>query len=143
MDAVANGGEWEVMAPDGDLSSVQAITAGASGTSVVSGHKHINFTITDGGTDFIKGDYFNVAVFGVATAAKVVKWDPTATDGREDVAGIAWDTYDASAADVNGVIVARGPIAVNGAELAWITTAGAADKVNGKAKLTALGIVVR
>jgi hypothetical protein len=44
---------------------------------------------------------------------------------------------------VVGVIVARGPIAVNGAELSWITTAGAADKVNGKAKLTALGIVVR
>ena len=143
IDAITNGGEWEVMAPDGDISSVQAITAGAGGTSVVSGHRHINFTITDGATDFVKGDYFNVAVFGPAGAAKVVKWDPTATDGRDEVAGIAWDTYDATSADVVGVIVARGPIAVNGAELSWITTAGAADKVNGKAKLTALGIVVR
>ena len=140
-EVVASGGRFEVIAPDGRTVGVFGMNTTSTGTyDFVS--DHINFTLTDA-TDFIAGNYFNVAVYGPAAAPKVAKWDPTATDGRQHVAGIAFDTYDASAADVNGVITARGPVAVNGNELSWISTAGAGDKVYGKQRLTALGIVVR
>lgn len=138
---VSHGGVFDVIAPDGKLvgSFAMNTTTGAAASFT---SDHINFTLTDA-TDFIAGNYFDVAVYGPAAAPKVAKWDPTATDGRQHVAGIAFDTYDASAADVNGVITARGPVAVNGNELSFISTAGASDKVYGKQRLTALGIVVR
>jgi hypothetical protein len=140
-EVLANGGRFEVIAPNGATVGYFVWSASSSTASFTS--DHLNFTLSDA-TDYIAGNYFDVAVYGIAAAKpKVVKWDPTAVDGRQTVAGIAWDTYDASAADVNGVIVARGPVAVNGAELSWISTAGVADKVFGKAALTALGIVVR
>lgn len=140
-EVVANGGRFEVRAPNGSVVKAGAMNTSSTGAVAVTSD-HINFTLTDA-TDFIAGNYFNVAVYGPAAAPKVAKWDPTATDGRQHVAGIAFDTYDASAADMNGVITARGPVTVNGNELAWITTAGTGDKTFGKQALTALGIVVR
>lgn len=141
---VTNGGYWQVQAPDGSVVAVQTITAGAGGTAVIVSD-HINATITDAATDFAKDDYFNVAVYGPAADPKVVQWDPypSTWDGRQNVAGIAFDAVDASAADTVGVIVARGPVAVNGDELGWKTSMNAGDKVAGKQALTALGIVVR
>jgi hypothetical protein len=138
---LAAGGEFDIIAPDGSIVGHWPWADSGSTEAFVS--DHISFTLSDS-TDYILNNYFDVAVYGPAAAPKVVKWDPTATDGRQYVAGIAWDTYDATSADVTGaVITARGPCVVNGNELSWISTAGVADKVAGKQALTALGIVAR
>ena len=62
--------------------------------------------------------------------------------GSEIAAGISYGDVDASAADAEGVITARGS-EVNGAELIW--PAGITDpaKVTAIASLKALGIIVR
>lgn len=136
-----HGGTFQGIAPDGSIFGT-FIMPDTSTTATPFTSDHINFTLTDA-TNFIVGNYFNVAVYGPAAPPKVAKWDPTATDGRQYVAGIAFDTYDASAADLDGVITARGPVLVNGAELSWLATVGAGDQAFGKQALTALGIVVR
>lgn len=140
--AVTNGGVVEVIGPDGDVVVADSITAGAGGTLVITG-RQISLTVTDGSTDFAKGDLARIVVFN-KLVKKVVEWNPrpTAYDGRHRVAGIAWDNYDATAGDVRGVIEARRAV-VNGAELTWKSTISAAEQAAGKAALTAMGIVVR
>ena len=139
---ITNGGTFEVVNPIGEVSNVGSITAGAGGTLVRTG-RQLNFTITDGSTDFVAGDVFNVFAFNIVSA-KAVEWDarPAAFDGRQIVAGISWDNYDATAADVAGVLEVR-RAQVNGAELTWKSTLSAAEIAAGKAALTALGVVVR
>ncbi len=140
--AVTNGGVVEVTGPDGDVVVADSVTAGAGGTLVIAG-RQINLTVTDGSTDFAKGDLARIVVFNKVTK-KVVEWDPrpTAFDGRQIVAGIAYDNYDATAADVKGVIETR-RAKVNGAELVFKSTLSAAEQAAGKAALTAMGVVVR
>lgn len=139
---VTNGGVVSVTAPDGDVIVADSITAGAGGTLVVT-NRQINLTVTDGSTDFAKGDIARIVVFNKVTK-KVVEWDPrpTAYDGRHKVAGLAYDNYDATAGDVAGVIECRWAT-VNGAELTFKATISAAEKVSAKAALTAMGVVVR
>jgi hypothetical protein len=138
---ITNGGTFQVTDPDGDVVAVGSITAGAGGTLVLANQAHLNLTITDGSTDFVAGDFFEVYVFNLLVA-KVAQWDPTAVDGRQHAAGIAWDNYDATAADLKGVIESRWAV-VNAAELSWKSTVSAAQKIDGQQALTALGVVVR
>lgn len=139
--AVTNGGRFEVIAPDGEsLGDEFNMTAGA-GAATAFTTPHLNFTLTDGSTDFIVGNEFRVAVFE-PLVMKVVEWDPTASDGRQTVAGISWDNYDATAGDIPGVIENRTAIVV-GAELTFKATVTAAQQASAKAALTAMGVVVR
>jgi hypothetical protein len=137
---VTNGGVVSVTGPDGAVVEADSITAGAGGTLVVTG-RQINLTVTDGSTDFVKGDLARIVAFNV-TSRKVVEWDPTAVDGRQHVAGIAFSNYDATTGDIPGVIECRRAV-VNGAELSFKSTVSAAEKVSAKAALTAMGVVVR
>lgn len=59
--AEANGGTFQVTNPDGSIIGQVKIQAGAGATADF-GSPEINFTITDGGTDFVAGDKFTVAV---------------------------------------------------------------------------------
>lgn len=139
--AVTNGGVVEVLGPDG-VEVASSITAGAGGTLVVAG-REIRLTVTDGSTDFAKGDLARIVVFS-PLVKKAVEWDPrpSAWDGRHEVYGIAWDNYDATSADVDGVAEVRRAV-VNGAELGFKSTVSAAEEASAKAALTALGVVVR
>lgn len=137
--AVTNGGVVQVIGPDG-VEIASSITAGAGGTLVVA-TREINLTVTDGSTDFAKGDIARIVAFNTVSG-KVVEWDPTAVDGRQTVAGIAFDNYDATSADVKGVMQCRRSV-VNGDELSFKSTVSAAEKVAAKAALTAMGVVVR
>jgi hypothetical protein len=141
--AVTNGGVVAITGPDGNVIAASSITAGASGTLVVTS-RQVNVTITDGSTDFAKGDTFRIVVFNQVTK-KVVEWDPrpTSYDGRQIVWGVAYDAYDASAADVANCVFERRRAVVNGSELAFKSTVSAAEKVSAKAALTAMGVVVR
>lgn len=140
--AVTNGGVVSITAPDGTVVVSDSITAGAGGTLVVTSSQ-ISLTVTDGATDFAKGDTARIVVFN-KLVKKVVEWDPrpTAYDGRHKVAGVAWDNYDASAGDVKGAIVARRAV-VNAAELTFKSTLSVAEQAAGRAGLLAIGIVSR
>lgn len=83
--AVANGGVFKLTDPHGNiLANAITMTPGAGAATIfeVAGLK---FTITDGATDFIVGDKFNIVVTSVA------KWNPlkaSKTDGAQSVGGV-------------------------------------------------------
>lgn len=138
--AVTNGGVVQVKAPDGTVVESDSITAGAGGTLVLAG-RHINLTITDGSTDFAKGDSARIAVFN-KLVKKVVAWHPrpTAFDGRQRVAGVLFGAVDATSADAPGVATVRGPTQLVKALLSFAATVSAAEKESAYAQLKALGL---
>lgn len=116
--AAANAGTFAVIAPDGSrLPDATVAVAYAS--------EQINFTIADGSTDFIVGDYFHVVV--AKGSGKCVAVSATAVDGSEDAYGILFDNTDATSADKAGVAITR-DAEVNAAELQWGATISAAHK---------------
>ena len=125
--------EFEVIAPDGSkLKRGQVATAYAS--------SHVNFTLANGGT-MTSGDYFN---FVVATHTKqIVAWDPTATDGSQDPAGVLFKAVDATSAATAGTIVSRFA-EVKGSLLAFKSGVSAAAQAACKARqLPAITIIAR
>ena len=95
---IANGGRFQVIDPDG-IGLADALV----GTAFTS--PQINFTISDGSTDFALGDTFTIPVTVGTLKAKKIAW--TAVDGTQDAAGVIGDDYDASAADVKGFAIVR------------------------------------
>ena len=61
LTAVANGGTFEVKTPSGKLLPNLVLTAGAGVTTAFTS-THINFSITDGSTDFAVNDLFTIVV---------------------------------------------------------------------------------
>jgi hypothetical protein len=138
---VANGGDFDVIAPDGK-SIGRFLMGTGSGAAASFTSSHVNFTLTDA-TDFIVGNYFNIVVaLPVAAAAKWVQWAPTAVDGSEYAAGVLWDYTDASSADKVCAAVVR-LAEVKSGELTWPATATAEQKLAGAAQLARCGVIVR
>ena len=126
--------EFEVIRPNGaKLKRGQVATAYTS--------SHVNFTLANGGT-MTSGDYFN---FIVATHNKqVVGWDPTATDGSQEPAGILYRAVDASSASAAGTIVVSVGRGQGGSLLAFKSGVSAAAQTACKARqLPALNIIAR
>jgi len=137
--AVANGGDFEVIGPDG--SSVGRFLMGTGSTQSASfTSRQINFTLTDA-TDFIAGNYFDVIV--AAGSGKVVEFTPTTFDGRHEPYGVLHDAVNATAADKAGVALVRGPAVVESAALGWAAAVTSAQKAIALQKLAAAGIVAR
>lgn len=65
--AVANGGVFSVVAPSGKVLASLTLTVGAGATTLYRS-SHINFSITDGSTDFAAGDAFTIVVDTTAPA---------------------------------------------------------------------------
>ncbi len=81
-------------------------------------------------------------VVGLETASgKYHAYDNGAADGTEVAAGVLFDAVDASAADAEGVIVAR-DAEVKASDLNW-NGQGATPITDGTADLAALGIILR
>jgi hypothetical protein len=139
--ALANGGDFDVIGPDGD--SIGRFRWAASGSTAAFTSRQVNFTLSDA-TDYIAGNYFDICVFNQLNGGKVVAWNPapTAWDGRQKAAGVLWDAVDASGGDKAGVIIAR-YAEVADSLLAYGAAITAAQKVSAKADLAALGIVAR
>jgi hypothetical protein len=95
---IANSGRFQVIDPDG-IGLADAL-AGTAFTS-----PQINFTISDGSTDFALGDTFTIPVTVGSLKAKKISF--TAVDGTQDAAGVIGDDYDASAADLKGFAIVR------------------------------------
>lgn len=96
IEAVVNGGKFQVIDPKGvDLGTV-IIPAGAGGSVTFS--DRIKFVITDGGTDFIVGDGFDITV--AAGSGKYIPSVITAVDGSQNPSGLLVDITDPSSGDV-------------------------------------------
>jgi hypothetical protein len=85
------------------------------------------------------------AVLGRITASGKLKLSTaTGSDGAQTVAGVLLYATDATAADMPGVILARGPALVSKAALLFDASVDDAAKTAAKhAQLTALGIIPR
>lgn len=118
--------------PDGNV-----IGTGATGTAFTD---DVKFTITAGGTAFVAGDGFDIAVGTVGYT--YTELDPTATDGSQIACAVLFDTAKAASADVRQVAHVRA-CEVNGLVLDWPTGITTTQKTAAIADLAAAGIVVR
>lgn len=123
-------GKFSVKDPDGNL-----LPYAQAGTAY--SNTQINFTVNDGGTDFVVGDTFTIPV--EAGSGKFKALDFTAVDGGAEAAGIAIADYDAGSGDVSGVAIVRDAVIVTD-DLTWPDGATAGQKTNALAELAALGI---
>lgn len=125
--AAANGGKFEVVDPLGAV-----IGKGTVGQAFTAGG--LTFTLSDGSTDFAKGDAFNLTV--KANLGEYTAYDDDGTDdGRRAASGILYAPIDATENDVRAVGVMRD------AEVVERLLTGL--DANGRADLKALGIIIR
>lgn len=107
--AVANGGTFRLEDPDGFVLGDVAINAGAGGTALV--NEHIRGVLTDGATDFVVGDGFDVTI---AAAAKVAGLDraklaaAASFDGSATPSLVLAYDVDASGGDVEAIAYESG-----------------------------------
>lgn len=136
---IANGGDFEVIGPDG--ASIGRFNWSASASTAAFTSRHINFTLSDA-TDYIAGNYFDIAVFNNLAGGKVVAWDPTNFDGRHVADGALYDNVDASSGDLPGVIVTRDATFAL-ASLQWGAAISESEKVSAQRDLLKRQIVCR
>jgi head decoration protein D len=96
VEAVTNGGVFNILDPDGVFVTTVMIVAGAGGTGIFV-TPQLNGTITDGANDFELGDYFTVTV--PAGSGKLTSVDSTAIDGSAAPVAVLLEAKDATAAD--------------------------------------------
>jgi hypothetical protein len=118
--------------PAGDV-----IGSGATGAAFAD---DIGLTITAGGTAFVAGDGFDVAV--AIGAGKYKPLAPGATDGSEIAAAVAYAAVRAADADARGVVSAR-QTAFKGAALKWPPGITAAQKAASITRLASRSLLVR
>lgn len=128
----SNLGTFSVEDPDGVTIGTAVVGTPFAGA--------VNFTIADGATDFVAGDRFTITV--AAGSGKYKEYNPANTDGSQTAVAILLDAVDATAADKDGVVVAR-HAEVNAAELIWFSGADANQKATALAQLKTLDIIAR
>ena len=83
-------------------------------------------------------------VLGKITASgKYAAHDPAAVDGTETAVAVLWGKADATAADVDAVVLLRGPAIVNGNDLVFAGTPTALEITAAHTALAAVGILTR
>lgn len=135
---VANGGDFEVLDPDG-MSCGRFLMGTGSGAAASFASDQINFTLTDA-TDFILGNYFEVVV--ATHTGQVKAFDPTAVDGTHVPYGILLADVDASSAAKAGTAIVR-VAEIDSNKLSWAATVTAAQKAAALSLLRAGGVVAR
>ncbi|MCO5250986.1 MAG: head decoration protein [Candidatus Kapabacteria bacterium] len=93
-------GSFVVEDPDGII-----IGSGVVGTAF---DGVVKFTIADGLTDFVAGDSFNITVAYLAGNNKYYLWNPTATNGVQNLVGILGCAVDATTGDEGGFCYVEG-----------------------------------
>jgi len=102
----------------------------------------IAFTLAAGGTAFVAGDSFVIPVSIAGNAGKLYPWDPTASDGTEDVEGVLLQDTDVTSADQPCMYLRREALVSQNA-LLWKSGLTAAQISDGIAALGRRGIAVR
>jgi len=83
-------------------------------------------------------------VLGKITASgKYAAHDPAAVDGTETAVAVLWGRADATAADVDAVVLLRGPAIVNTNDLVFTGTPTAPEITAAHTALAAVGILTR
>jgi len=83
-------------------------------------------------------------VLGKITASgKYAAHDPAAVDGTETVVAVLWGNADATAADVDAVVLLRGPAIVNNNDLVFAGTPTGPEITAAHVALAAVGILTR
>lgn len=98
IEPTTNLGTFEVIAPDGKYAGRGVVGTAFSGA--------VNFTISDGATDFVAGDGFDITVTAITYKYKLSA--AAATDGSEVPCAILWYDTDASSADKLCPVATRG-----------------------------------
>lgn len=129
---VANLGKFILQGPTGIELGVVTTNSAFTGGGVA-------FTITDGGTHFVVGDTLSITV--AVGSLKYVPFNPTAVDGSQNAAAIAYAKIDATGGDTVGPGITR-HCEVNGAEIGW-GTANSGQIAAGIKQLATHGIIVR
>jgi hypothetical protein len=126
----SNSAEFQVADPAGDI-------IGIGQTGVVFRGGGLSFTLSDGATDFVAGDAFDITV----TDSGEYEVYTTSTSGA---AGILFNEVRVPASGSAKITVVQRDAEVNDAELIWDTTINsAALKAKAKNALAALGIIAR
>ncbi len=101
----------------------------------------LGFTLADGATDFVAGDFFNIDVAG--GTEKWVRHDPAATTGEQVAAGILRaDVTAPDGADAKGVAFVR-DAEYNSAEVTYSSGANDAAKALARSQLAEVGLIAR
>ena len=79
----------------------------------------------------------------ITVGGKYAAHDPNATDGTETAVAVLWGKADASAGDVPGVALVRGPAIVNRHDLVFAGTPTEGEIAAAHTALLAEGILVR
>lgn len=132
VEPAANGGTFLLEDPDGATVGTAHVGTAFTGP--------LNFTLSDGTTDFVSGDRFLITV--AAGSGKYKEYSPDSTNGSNIAVAILLDNIDATAADKEAVIIAR-HAEVNGAELIWWEGADDTTKAEGIVQLKLQTILVR
>lgn len=83
-------------------------------------------------------------VLGKITASgKYASHEPAAVDGSETAVAVLWGKADAAAADVDAVVLLRGPAIVNQHDLVFTGTPTAPEIAAAQTALAAVGILTR
>lgn len=138
--AVGNGGDFDVIAPDGTQVGGRFLMGTGSGAAASFTSDHINFTLTDD-TDYILGNYFNVIVAGYA-APEATLWDPAAVTGAQDAWGILTDDCNAASAAQDAVCITR-QAEISASKLTFKATVTSGQKAEAYRHLAAAGVIVR
>lgn len=138
IEAVTNGGKFQLKDPRGVSLGTYIIVAGAGGTVTVD--NQIKGVLTDAGTDFVVGDGFDITIS--ALVEKAVEYNPAGTDGSQFAAGILYGAVNATSADTRGVAYKR-DCEHNADIVVWKTGATSGQKAKGTFDLKQRGIILR
>ena len=134
VEAAANGGVFEVLAPDGDRLSDGVVDSAEVGD-------HLNCTINDGAADFVVGDKFTITVAG--GSGKIVAINFAALDGSQNAYGLMIANVTApDGVDMPGVAIVR-QATIAPSKLVWPDAATTEQKAAALAQLAAKGIIAR
>lgn len=129
----ANAGAFNLIDPSGRVVGHGNVASAFSG--------ELGFTLADGATDFVAGDFFTITVVG--GTEKWLRHDPAATTGEQFAAGILRDDVTVpDGADAKGVVFTR-DCEVNKEEIVYSAAADAAAKALALTQLAAVGIIGR
>lgn len=132
--AATNGGTFEIKDPDGFVLGTVAVAATFS--------NDIKFVIADGATDFIVGDGFDITI--AAGSGKYVAVNPAGNDGRQIADAMLLQKIDATSADKQVVVLARGPAEISNLGIVWPAAVDSdAKKAAVLHQLSAKGIITR
>src|SRR6185369_15621636 len=132
IEPATNAGIFEVFSPSGILLGKATVGVAFAG--------QVNFTISDGATDFVSADAFTFTV--AAGTGKFVKYDDSATDGSDVGVAILYGAVDATAGDRSGVAVTR-QAEVNKSMLIFDASQAGPAQANAIADLAQRGIISR